>query len=112
MTLPVNTQLSGKSKYNTLLKTNPRQINFAEYEAVDEPEKHGDIKFMLLTYRSRSMPWNLRFVEADDDTDEMNSSYVCMYVEGGARNPALAPRPSMIYCASPIVNRLLILHFE
>jgi hypothetical protein len=26
--------------------------------------------------------------------------YVCMY-KGWARNPALAPRPSMIYCASP-----------
>jgi hypothetical protein len=32
------------------------------------------------------------------------SEYVCMYVcmyKGWARNPALAPRPSMIYCASP-----------
>jgi hypothetical protein len=30
--------------------------------------------------------------------------YVCMYVcmnKGWARNPALAPRPSVIYCASP-----------
>jgi hypothetical protein len=29
--------------------------------------------------------------------------YVCMYVcmRGGPKDPALAPRPSMIYCASP-----------
>jgi hypothetical protein len=38
---------------------------------------------------------------------------VCMYVysRGGPRS-ALAPRPSLIYCASPLINPLLIPHFE
>jgi hypothetical protein len=37
----------------------------------------------------------------------------CMYVWGlGHTNPALAPRPSMIYCASPLINPLLTPHFE
>jgi hypothetical protein len=42
---------------------------------------------------------------------EKRKMYVCMY-KGRARNPALAPRPSMIYCAPLLINPLLILHFE
>jgi hypothetical protein len=39
--------------------------------------------------------------------------YVCMYVcKGWAIKLAPAPRPSMIYCATPTASPLLILHFE
>jgi hypothetical protein len=38
--------------------------------------------------------------------------YVCMYVWGMGHNPVPAPRPTMIYCAFPLINPLLILHFE
>jgi hypothetical protein len=43
-----------------------------------------------------------------------NMTHLCTYVciRGGPWNPALASRPSMIYCASPLINPLLILHFE
>jgi hypothetical protein len=36
---------------------------------------------------------------------------VCMYVYSrGGPQTALAPRPSLIYCASPIINPLLVPH--
>jgi hypothetical protein len=37
--------------------------------------------------------------------------YVCMYVcmyKGWATKPALAPRPSMIYCASPLAAAMIV----
>jgi hypothetical protein len=39
--------------------------------------------------------------------------HVCKYVYS-RRGPqtALAPRPSLIYCASPLINPLLVPHFE
>jgi hypothetical protein len=40
------------------------------------------------------------------------SYYVGMYVWGEGHNPAPVPRPTMISCASPLINPLLILHFE
>jgi hypothetical protein len=42
-----------------------------------------------------------------------HSYIVCMYVYSrGGPHSALAPRPSLIYCASPLINHLLISHFE
>jgi hypothetical protein len=41
--------------------------------------------------------------------------YVCMYMyvySRGGPQTAPAPRPSLIYCASPILNPLLVPHFE
>jgi hypothetical protein len=39
--------------------------------------------------------------------------YVCMYVYSrGGSHSAPAPRPSLIYCASPLIRPLLIPHFE
>jgi hypothetical protein len=39
--------------------------------------------------------------------------YACMYVYSrGGPHTALAPRPSLIYCASPLINPLLVPHFE
>jgi hypothetical protein len=35
-----------------------------------------------------------------------------MYVRGEGHNLAPAPRPTMIYCASHLINPLLTLHFE
>jgi hypothetical protein len=35
-----------------------------------------------------------------------------MYVWGLGHNPAPAPRPTMIYCTSLLINTLLFLHFE
>jgi hypothetical protein len=41
------------------------------------------------------------------------SIYATMYVYSrGGPHTALAPRPSLIYCASPLINPLLIPHFE
>jgi hypothetical protein len=40
------------------------------------------------------------------------SMYVCMYVREVDQNPVPEPRPTMIYCASPLVNPLLILYSE
>jgi hypothetical protein len=39
--------------------------------------------------------------------------YVCMYVcKKCGPHPSPAPRPSLIYCASPLINPLSIPHFE
>jgi hypothetical protein len=37
---------------------------------------------------------------------------LCMYVREVGHNPVLAPRPSLIYFASPLIITLLIPHFE
>jgi hypothetical protein len=38
---------------------------------------------------------------------------ICMYVYSrGGPHTALAPRPSLIYCASPLINPLSVPHFE
>jgi hypothetical protein len=39
-------------------------------------------------------------------------SYVCIYVRGVGLVRPSAPRPSLIYCASPLISPLLIPHFE
>jgi hypothetical protein len=36
---------------------------------------------------------------------------ICMYVWGVGHNPALGQRPSLIYCAFPLINPSLIPHF-
>jgi hypothetical protein len=39
--------------------------------------------------------------------------YVCMYIYSrGGPHTAPAPRPSLIYCASPLINPLSVPHFE
>jgi hypothetical protein len=42
------------------------------------------------------------------DSSEIN--FVC--IRGGPWDPTLAVWPSMIYCASPLINPLLVLHFK
>jgi hypothetical protein len=39
------------------------------------------------------------------------NEWMNMCVRVGHSNLALAPRPSLIYCAFPFINPLLILHF-
>jgi hypothetical protein len=84
--------------------TVPRQLSLTPHQEITIKQINNELISLALAIL-------MQVCRADLFRSGSAKGFVCVR-GGGHNNPALAPQPSMIYCASLLINPLLNLHFK